>query len=491
MTQVARRGATLLVALAVALAALMACALPVGAQPALAAEPLAAADVFATEGGVAAQGDTVTVVSYGYGSASDLGISITFPASIACGQPTTFTLAGVNGTGNYKYRIYSLSEGDGVTAVYDESHYGNSNYSTDNTWSFTFYASGTYYIRFSVMDLGAGKYMSSGMYDCKLVVDDAGYPSVDQIVASVAKECLAQCSTDYDKALWLHDWLVYHSSYDYSYSRCSAEGVLAAGTGTCESYHRAYEKLLAAVGLESGRIEGTKSSLHVWTAVKIDGQWCQVDTTWDEDEAQTPYPAYAAAGDLQLTADDLCHLYFGVDDAIISLVHTDHTPQAAYASNTLDNDYFIRNGRAADFAAGTVDLAAIQSQLDAGVESFTLTAKNASWVANYKNVVDNVAAWWLSGRNWATSQGASVQLDVAYADDVYTFQATYTKDWLKGDVNNNGELNIVDAQLAFDYARLWSDDADMGKRADVTGTDGVVDATDARAIMYATHYGWA
>ena len=63
----------------------------------------------------------------------------------------------------------------------------------------------------------------------------------------------------------------------------------------------------------------------------------------------------------------------------------------------------------------------------------------------------------------------------------------YSGDVARGDVNANGTVNIVDAQIAYDIAHdEYASDkfADMRFRANVNG-DTVVDAQDARAIQYA------
>ena len=69
-----------------------------------------------------------------------------------------------------------------------------------------------------------------------------------------------------------------------------------------------------------------------------------------------------------------------------------------------------------------------------------------------------------------------------------------------GDVNGNGAVNIVDAQIAYDIAAHNKYNgieayAAYCKAADVTGADGApdgaVDAVDAFRIQYITHYGWS
>ena len=64
----------------------------------------------------------------------------------------------------------------------------------------------------------------------------------------------------------------------------------------------------------------------------------------------------------------------------------------------------------------------------------------------------------------------------------------------EGDVNSNGILNIVDAQIAYDIAttdmyKTREDYAAMYAAADVDW-DGAVDAKDAFAIQYAALRGW-
>ena len=71
---------------------------------------------------------------------------------------------------------------------------------------------------------------------------------------------------------------------------------------------------------------------------------------------------------------------------------------------------------------------------------------------------------------------------------------------LDGDVNGNGAVNIVDAQIAYDIATILGMYADLpGYKAyhgaaDITGPggapDGIVDAVDAFRIQYAALHGW-
>ena len=85
-----------------------------------------------------------------------------------------------------------------------------------------------------------------------------------------------------EKALVLHNWLIYNAHYDYTYSNYAANGVLVLGTGVCDSYSRAYGLLLTKVGIENKRLTGDAGGGHAWNLVRIGGQWYHVDCTWDD-----------------------------------------------------------------------------------------------------------------------------------------------------------------------------------------------------------------
>ncbi|MCL2019794.1 MAG: dockerin type I domain-containing protein [Oscillospiraceae bacterium] len=100
---------------------------------------------------------------------------------------------------------------------------------------------------------------------------------------------------DFEKALFLHDYIVLNTIYDSenlayleknNYSTPlrenshTAYGVLVDGLAVCDGYARAYLYLLRRAGVESRVITGTmKGGPHIWNLVKIDGYWYHADTT--------------------------------------------------------------------------------------------------------------------------------------------------------------------------------------------------------------------
>lgn len=81
--------------------------------------------------------------------------------------------------------------------------------------------------------------------------------------------------------MWLHDWLIQQLDYDNSLKWSSAESALTRKLGTCQAYESAYSQLLTAAGIENAETRDTYDG-HTWNAMKLDGEWYQVDCTWDD-----------------------------------------------------------------------------------------------------------------------------------------------------------------------------------------------------------------
>ena len=225
------------------------------------------------------------------------------------GTATIFHVTQANGSSQAKARMDVPTYWDGGSheSVCDPSRQAWSSYYTLGTaghdFTFDFTASGTYRIYFYFMDNDRNDPQNDkGIYylrtTAEVTVNDAARPSVTQIVNDAVDLCRQETNgSEYDMALWLHDWTLDQLEYDHDLNWCSAESGLTRHQGTCESYQRIYAKLLDAAGIANGRITGNG---HTWNAVKIDGKWCQMDLTWDE----TSDNWY---GDL-----DQRHLYFGL-----------------------------------------------------------------------------------------------------------------------------------------------------------------------------------
>lgn len=332
---------------------------------------------------------------------------VTFTVSwndASAGTATTFHVTQANGSSQAKARmdVPTYWDGGSQESVCDPSRQAWSSYYSLGTaghdFSFEFTASGTYRIYFYFMDNDRNDPQNDkGIYylrtTAEVTVNDAARPSVTQIVNDAVDLCRQETDgSEYDMALWLHDWTLDQLEYDHSLNWCSAESGLTRHQGTCESYQRIYSMLLDAAGIANGRITGNG---HTWNAVKIDGKWCQMDLTWD-DTSDSWY------GDL-----DQRHLYFGLTDELMAIAHSDHTANYqkddyAYRSTDLSNNYFVRNGKADEWAEKYADR--IQQHLDAKEKSFSIDADNQSFPPSISGIQNGIVAYAMNQRKWKAKE---------------------------------------------------------------------------------------
>lgn len=347
--------------------------------------------------------------AYAEDPSGELSLSVSCTPSvndIKCGHPVEFTVTAINANPDKcRYMMGGILNADTWENIVDPTRYS---FQDSNSFFFTFCASGRYRVTFHVLeDLGeqASPRYRTAWEHVYITINDPDAPSADAIAQEIACECNASCNSDYEKALWLHDWIIDNCEYDHSLTYSGAENALIRGTGTCEAYHAAYALLLKKAGLESGRMTGNG---HAWTAVKMDGEWYQVDTTWDD-------PGYSSAPDYSY------HLYFGLPDEILQLVHSDHRPQAGYESNAYDNNYFIKTGEIRQWADPLIPQ--IEQQLAAAAERFTLPV-NSTMPDNYKNVLYNLSAYYLSQLRWEAN-AQPVHLEASYLNGTMSFSVQY------------------------------------------------------------------
>lgn len=385
---------------------------------------------------------TTSQTTYAHSAtATQNGVTFTVSWNDApAGTATTFHVTQANGSSQAKARMDVPTYWDGGSheSVCDPSRPAWASYCSLGTaghdFTFDFTASGTYRIYFYFMDNDRyDPQNDKGIYylrtTAEVTVNDAARPSVTQIVNNAVAHCRQETNgSEYDMALWLHDWTLNQLEYDHSLNWCSAESGLTRHQGTCESYQRIYSKLLDAAGIANGRITGNG---HTWNAVKIDGKWCQMDLTWD-DTSDNWY------GDL-----DQRHLYFGLTDELMAIAHSNHTANYqkdsyAYRSTDLSNNYFVRNGKADEWAEKYANR--IQQHLDAKEESFSIDADNQSFPPSISGIQNGIIAHAMNQREWK-SGGAKVELTAASNIEAisafewvakYNFKAEYSKETKEG-----------------------------------------------------------
>lgn len=181
---------------------------------------------------------------------------------------------------------------------------------------------------------------------------------------------LADCVTDYDKELVIHDYVVdkceYVSKTGGTYS--SVYGCLAEGSASCEGYAKAIKYLLDEAGIENylavGTVEGetpSSRSGHAWNIVKIDGEYYHLDATWNDPVNEDEIESYA---------------YFNVSDEEILLTH-DVEKRFLGKCTAINENYYVKNGiyfteYDGETRAAVASEIARQARLDKSYASFKL-----------------------------------------------------------------------------------------------------------------------
>ena len=324
---------------------------------------------------------------------------------LVLGQPTTFHVSATGGSGSYLFRMDAPSYSNPNEYVYEPvadpsrgewTKYTNACVSHDFTFTTT--ATGSYNFRFYLMDKASGVYyLRTNTY---IQVADDAYPSVASIVNKAVSQAKQKTNgSEYEMALYLHDWLLDQLEYDNSLKWSSAESALTRGLGTCQAYESAYSKLLTAAGITNSETRDTYDG-HTWNAVKLDGKWYQVDCTWD-DTTDNFY------GDL-----DQRHLYFCITDELMAIAHKGHAKiysADGYAtrSTSLKDNYFVRNGKANEWADKYAER--IQQHLDDRKSEFSVDADNSTFPPSISGIQNGIVAYAMNHREW-NANGAKVDL---------------------------------------------------------------------------------
>lgn len=152
---------------------------------------------------------------------------------------------------------------------------------------------------------------------------------VDEIINSIPDDCV----TDYDKELYIHDYIANNCIYEENEYDSSAYGCIVNQKAVCSGYSRAFMLLLNKVGVKSVLIGGTgiSSSMgnvsHLWNIVWIENEPYHVDLTWDDGGNSTN--------------SSISHLYFNLTDSEISVNHIDYNSDFVCSSEKYN--YFKYN----------------------------------------------------------------------------------------------------------------------------------------------------
>ncbi|MGN1422615.1 MAG: chitobiase/beta-hexosaminidase C-terminal domain-containing protein [Oscillospiraceae bacterium] len=95
---------------------------------------------------------------------------------------------------------------------------------------------------------------------------------------------------------------------------CSIIGPLVNGKAQCEGYSMAVMYLCQSVGIPCIFITGEADGSHGWNKVNINGNWCQLDATWDDMGDYSSF-GYFCLSDEQIAADHTTESWFPLSGA--------------------------------------------------------------------------------------------------------------------------------------------------------------------------------
>lgn len=136
--------------------------------------------------------------------------------------------------------------------------------------------------------------------------------SVERWKNNILSQITSEMS-NYDIALFLHDYLVKTTSYDENTpNNQSLLSIVKYASSVCAGYAKAYQYLLNEAGIFSTYVSGDSLvGPHAWNLLEIDGEYGWVDITWDD-------PNFSGNN---VPIEYISHTYFGLSTEELNKTH--------------------------------------------------------------------------------------------------------------------------------------------------------------------------
>lgn len=131
-------------------------------------------------------------------------------------------------------------------------------------------------------------------------------------IANEIQANIENMETDYDKILYIHDWITENIEYDETLNKTNRNDIYGAFIEkevTCGGYAKAFKYLADKLNIDCIIIQGKatsdeKTENHAWNYIKLSNNWYGVDCTWDDpiiigsngNEKQQKYYTYFLKG---------------------------------------------------------------------------------------------------------------------------------------------------------------------------------------------------
>ena len=117
-------------------------------------------------------------------------------------------------------------------------------------------------------------------------------------VKQIAKK-YGMLGSDYEKVKAVHDYIVLYN--EYRYVSGGAYKAICKGTSACNGYGLAFYEIMTELGIPCTIELGDN---HMWNSVKIDGEWYNIDCTWDDPGDGTVHYDYFLKSDQDFPGHD-------------------------------------------------------------------------------------------------------------------------------------------------------------------------------------------
>ena len=280
----------------------------------------------------------------------------------------------------------------------------------------------------------------NGYHTCFCDEKDENNETYQAIKAKV-EEITADCTTEKEKAYQIMIWAYVNIDYQ-KYNGATAEidrvySIFNEKKGSCEAYTMLTNYMLYLCGIPTATVS---NQTHEWTAAYVDGEWIYVDSTQRRFET-TPNTITT----ISFAYDGLVYVINDPKDGpmVTGLLMSDDEKNEL-TSFTIPTNSYMKGIYETTFDKGI------------GYDDMELRAEVGTVGAEY---IKNNCRYWYEKDNMIISSETEVV------------------DFIKGDLNNDGIINILD--ITYGYVKLEYDDItdEELERGDVTG-EGVYNISD-------------
>lgn len=336
---------------------------------------------------------------------------------------------------------------------------------------------------------------------------------------------------EFTKAVVLHDAMVLDAEYVITKRYEDGEEVFSNNYhqmmekwGRCETYTEVYAYLLAQVGIHSEIVNSAEMN-HEWLKARLNGIYYHIDLTFDdpipdrlgrvshkyflysdeafdtEDEANSrrAHVDYETQTDTDNRYDNaqfhryntrLCWLdgkLYAIDRSTGELVRYDHKTDTAVPLKTISDTWQAENGSywVGCFSGLEVYGDLLYYNTPKAVYSYNPASGKTEKVADNTFDMDFYSILLRDGKLYGVvAENPNVTGSLEYLTTLEE-PAPTEPEFLLGDVDGDGKVNIVDATEIQRYIADLTDFTPAQRKAADYNGDGTINVTDATAIQYA------